>query len=357
MSADKPMLPLVPLYQSEEPFEISEAGLTKWRGSEAFQKPFAFYRNYPLQSLISDESRAFLHHLVMMRRPQRILEIGTFVAGTTEVFARALWETGTGHIDTIDPFGGERCPPIIAAFPLELRERITFLPINSATHFDQELSHNRTYDFVFIDGNHELEYALFDLMCTARLISPRGLVVLDNIDQPGPRLATKMFLEHFPEWNDVAGAVRKIDASAPLSAPVPSFADTNFYLLEAPPHFVVKGEPRSFGSADVDRAEVDGIELDLATPVQGNLHIHVYARTFGLPEPEELQCRQSIALDYPELPAGGRIRIPLEKPLRTAFPRPGLLRRVEILLAFTGNSPLALRSPPLPYPAKHGASN
>ena len=261
MSASKPMSPLVQLYQPGEQFEISEAGLAAWRNSQAFDRAFSFYRNYPLQSLISDESRALLHHLVMMRRPKRILEIGTFVAGTTEVFARALWEAGHGHIDTIDPFGAERCPPIIAAFPNELRERITFLPVNSATHFDQEMGHNRTYDFVFIDGNHELEYALFDLLCTARLITPRGLVVLDNVDQSGPRLATKMFLQHFPEWNDVAGVVGKIDPLAPFAAPIRSFADTNFYLLEAPPHYIVREEPRSFGSADVDRSEVDGIEL------------------------------------------------------------------------------------------------
>jgi predicted O-methyltransferase YrrM len=356
MSADKPMSPLVPLYRPGDQFEISEAGLAAWRRSAAFERPFSFYRNYPLQSLISDESRALLHHLVMMRRPERILEIGTFVAGTTEVFARALWEGGRGHIDTIDPFGAERCPPIIAAFPTELQERITFSPVNSATHFDNELSRNGKYDLVFIDGNHEVEYALFDLLCSARIISLRGLVVLDNIDQPGPRLATKLFLEHFPEWNDVAGVVRKIDPAAPLAAPVPSFPDTNFYLLEAPPHYIVRGEPRSFGSLDVDRAEVDGIELELAAPVRGNLHMHVYVRTFGLAEPEELQCRQSITFNHPDLPADGRVRIPLQPSLHTAFPQQGLPRRVEILMAFTGSSPLALRSAPLPYPAKYGRS-
>jgi predicted O-methyltransferase YrrM len=352
MSAIKPMSPLVQLYQPGEQFEISEAGLAAWRSSQAFGRAFSFYRNYPLQSLISDESRALLHHLVMMRRPSRILEIGTFVAGTTEVFARAVWEAGHGHIDTIDPFGAERCPPIIAAFPTELRERITFLPVNSATHFDQEMGHNRTYDFVFIDGNHELEYALFDLLCTARLITPRGLVVLDNVDQPGPRLATKMFLQHFPEWNDVAGVVGKIDPLAPFAAPIRSFADTNFYLLEAPPHYIVREEPRSFGSVAVDRAEADGIELELAIPARGELHINVYVRTFGLPEPEELVCRQSVAFDHPQVPSDGRVRIPLDKSLRSAFAAPELPRRVEIILAFTGGSQLALHSPPRPYSGK-----
>jgi len=349
------MQPLVRLCDLGPQFEISKAGLAAWHSSEAFKRAVAFYRNYPLQSLISDESRALLHHLVMTRRPERILEIGTFVAGTTEVFARALWEAGRGHIDTIDPFGAERCPPLIAAFPGELRERITFSPVNSATYFDSALAQNRSYDLVFIDGNHELEYALFDIMCTARFISPRGLVVLDNVDQPGPRLATKLFLEQFPEWNDVTGVVGEVDPDAPFAAPIPSFPNTNFYLLEAPAHYVVRDRPRSFGSLDVDRAEVDGIELDLSAPARGKLHIHVYARTSGLPEPEELQSRQTIALDCTETPAGP-VRVPLQKSLRTAFPQPGLLRRVEILLAFTGGSQLALRSSPWPYPAKRASS-
>jgi predicted O-methyltransferase YrrM len=350
------MRPLIRHYGPGEHYEITVAGLAEWRRSDAFKKLIEAYRSYPLQSLISDDSRALLHHLVMMRRPERVLEIGTFVAGTTEVFARALWEAGHGHLDTIDPFGAESCPPIIAAFPQELRERITFWPVNSGAHFDRELGLNGSYDFVFIDGNHEFEYALFDLLCTARLIRPHGLVVLDNIDQPGPRFATKLFLERFPEWCDVADVVRQIDPVAAFATPLPSFPDTRFYLLEAPPHYVVRGEPRSFGSADVDRAEVEGIELELAAPAQGNLHVHVYARTFGLPEPEELQCRQSLALDLAQLPADGRVRIPLDQPLRTAYPAPGLPRRVEIALAFSGGPELALRSSPLPYPAKHGRS-
>jgi predicted O-methyltransferase YrrM len=350
------MRPLLRHYSPGEHYEVTIDGLAEWRRSDVFQRLLAAYRNYPRQSLISDDSRALLHHLVMMRRPRRVLEIGTFVAGTTEVFARALWEAGHGHLDTIDPFGAERCPSILDAFPKELQERITFWPLNSASYFDKEFSLNDPFDFVFIDGNHEFEYALFDLLCTAKLINPRGLVVLDNIDQPGPRYATKLFLERFPEWHDVADVVRRIDPAAAFVAPPPSFPDTRFYLLEAPPHYVVRGEPRSFGAADVDRAEVEGIELALAAPARGDLQVHVYCRTFGLEEPEELQCRQSLALDIAQVPADGRLRIPLDQPLRTAFPAPGLPRRVEIALAFTGGPELALRSSPLPYPAKHGRS-
>jgi hypothetical protein len=291
-----------------------------------------------------------------MCRPERVLEIGTWHAGTTETMARALWETRRGTIETIDPFGAERCPALIASFPPELRELVTFRAENSATHFDRVLSSNAYYDFVLVDGNHEFEFALFDVMCAARTMRPGGLMVMDNIEQVGPRLAARTFLERNPDWQDVADVIRHIDLATPFEVPPASFADTKFYVLRAPPYYVVREEPRVFGPADVDRAEVDAIELELTAPAQGSLHVLVYVRTFGLVEPEELRSEQRLVLDLAQLPADGRVRIPLDKPLHTAFPHPGLPRRAEISLAFNGKSGLRLRSPPQPYPAAYGKS-
>jgi predicted O-methyltransferase YrrM len=347
------MRPLSRLYQPGDRFDISNAGLAEWQRSEVFRRVREHYRDYPARSLQSNEARAFLYHLIMMRRPLRALEIGTFEAGTTEVLAHALWEADRGHLETIDPFGAERCPRTIATFPPQLQERISFKAVSSAAHFDRVMAESVLYDFVLIDGNHEFEYALFDLMCTARLMRPGGLVVLDNIEQPGPRLATKLFLDHHPEWRDVAGVVGRIDPQAPFVMPPPSFPETKFYLLEAPPHYLVGEEARSFGAVDVDRADVDGIELVLAEPAQGTLHVQVYSRTFGVSEPEEREGILSYEMNVPALPADPCLRIALPKPLRSSHARSGLHRRVEILLAFTGKQGLALGAPPVPYPAIH----
>jgi hypothetical protein len=120
---------------------------------------------------------------------------------------------------------------------------------------------------------------------------------------------------------------------------------------------------RVFGPTEVDRAVVDGIELELATPAQGRLHVLVYVRTFlvyvrtfNIAEPEELLCEQSLDLDAAQLPANGGVRIPLSRSLHTAFPEPGLIRRVELSLAFNGPAGLALRSVPRLYPANYGRS-
>ena len=341
--------PLAPLYHPGERFEISAAGLDDWQRSESFKRTTVFYLSYPARSLLSHASRAVLHHLIVMKRPRLALEIGTYQAGTSEVMARALWEAGQGHLETIDPFGAERCPPIIAALPPELQQRISFSPVTSALHFDRAMSGRALYDLVFIDGNHEFEFARFDLECAARLMRPGGIIVLDNVSQSGPRLATKLFLESNPQWRDIADVVRWINPDDPMAPPIPSIGRTDFYLIEAPPHHAVGGVPRSFGNVACDRADVDGIDLDLAVPARGTLHLQVYARTFGMQEPEELQVQQRFALDQ----AAGPVRLPLDRPLRTAVHAEGLPRRVEIVLAFTGDGGLALHSPPMPYPARH----
>jgi hypothetical protein len=174
---------------------------------------------------------------------------------------------------------------------------------------------------VLVDGNHEYEFALFDVMCVARAMRPGGLMVMDNIEQIGPRLAAITFLERNPDWRDVADVVRHIDPSAPFKVPTASFPDTKFYLLQAPPYYMIREEPRIFGPAEVDRAEVDGIELELAAPAQGRLHVLVYARTFSIAEPEELRCEQSLPLDFAQL-------LLLASPRRPVAPMPSAARCV-----------------------------
>ena len=77
--------PLAPLYQPNERFEISAAGLDDWQRSESFKRTTVFYLSYPARSLLSHASRAVLHHLIVMKRPHLALEIGTYQAGTSEV--------------------------------------------------------------------------------------------------------------------------------------------------------------------------------------------------------------------------------------------------------------------------------
>ena len=68
-------------------------------------------------------------------------------------------------------------------------------------------------------------------------------------------------------------AAKPAAVAKPLAAPQPSFPDTKFYLLEAPPYYAVRDIPHSFGSIETEDAKVDGIELELAAPARGVLHV------------------------------------------------------------------------------------
>ncbi len=72
--------------------------------------------NRPGQATASSTQYA-LAELVRLLAPARVLEIGTFFADTARVIAAAMAEVGDGHLTTIDPFGADRVPDVIAGWP------------------------------------------------------------------------------------------------------------------------------------------------------------------------------------------------------------------------------------------------
>jgi hypothetical protein len=65
----KPMRPLAPLYRPDERFDTSAACLQAWYRSESFKRVADFYTFSPSRSILSDNGRALLHRLIVMRRP------------------------------------------------------------------------------------------------------------------------------------------------------------------------------------------------------------------------------------------------------------------------------------------------
>jgi hypothetical protein len=121
--------------------------------------------NRPGQATASATQYA-LAELVRLLAPARVLEIGTFFADTARVIATAMAEVGDGHLTTIDPFGADRVPDVIAGWPANVRERVTFRPDNSMSYFlylDEELHVERgkqaPFDIIFVDGHHSFDYA------------------------------------------------------------------------------------------------------------------------------------------------------------------------------------------------------
>ncbi|MFI5022500.1 MAG: class I SAM-dependent methyltransferase [Alphaproteobacteria bacterium] len=146
------------------------------------------------------ERQAVLYQLVRGLRPKTVLEIGTLFAGTTHVIARALWANGQGRVIAIDPFGGERVPPIIARMPPEIGGRIDFHPLSSMDFFLRNEVPKGALGLAFIDGDHSYSGAHFDLYRTSERIAPGGVIVLDNSELCGVAYATADFLERHPDW-------------------------------------------------------------------------------------------------------------------------------------------------------------
>ena len=76
--------------------------------------------------------------------------------------------SGGGMLHTTDPFGADRCPTIIGTWPRELQEITEFHPLNSMGFFGALTQRRITIDMVLVDGQHDYEYALFDLQMGAR---------------------------------------------------------------------------------------------------------------------------------------------------------------------------------------------
>ena len=134
---------LPPCYSSHSAsFDLTSEGISAWAKSTEFRSVLALAKTYDeYQSLQSDNSRALLYHLIVTLRPERVLEIGTFRAGTALFLAQALHHAGRGVLYTIDPFGNENnVPAIIEAWPAHLQHHVRFSPISSSAFFDQAMT-------------------------------------------------------------------------------------------------------------------------------------------------------------------------------------------------------------------------
>ncbi|MBI2737561.1 MAG: class I SAM-dependent methyltransferase [Rhodospirillales bacterium] len=237
---------------------------------------------WPELSLMGPHGRAVLYTLTRMLRPAAVAEIGTLHAGTSEVLARALHENGDGMLYTTDPYGADRCPPIIAAWPEELRRRVEFHPLNSMD-FLQLLGRRRIrLSLTLVDGNHDYEFALFDLQMSARLTEPGGVIVMDNAEQTGPFEATRTFLAANPAWRELGDAViGRHDPTDPFDAKRGALPKTAFIVLRAPTRLSIGATPWSTGVMPIAEPRVAGFAFTLSAPANGTLYYRCYVRAFA----------------------------------------------------------------------------
>jgi predicted O-methyltransferase YrrM len=279
--------------------------------SPEFQEAVQTFANSPSikAALLSPDSQALLYSLIRLMRPDIAIEIGTYMASTTEAMALAVAENGSGRLHTVDPFGAQRAPPIIARWPSALRAVTELHLTDSMLFFWSMQQQGVRADLVFVDGNHDYEFALFDIQCAARLMNSGGFVVIDNIAQPGPFFAARDFMERAiaQGWCECGNSLGRFSPAEPFDRDRTTIHNTDFCVLRAPRSILVGNRPIMFGDLHWTR---DNSELRLrpAEKVTGKLHAQFVIRIF---ESMPREIIQSVSIACDEL---NEINVPISFP-------------------------------------------
>ncbi len=334
------------------PDGIDTAGIiTSIPATPEYNELLLYFTDYPVNSYMSNNCRALIYAMVRVLKPRQLIEIGTMFAGTSELFARAMWENQQGTFRTIDPYGGHRIPGMLQNWPEELRNLTEFSPISSMQLFMELADKPDKPDFIFIDGNHDYEYALFDLMCCARIVKPGGIIFMDNYCDPGVNAAAQRFCSDNPDWQDI-----NFSGHRSFGTNIEHVILDNLYkIFIVPETFAIGTQPKAFQSGpSFDADGLNGFTLNLAKPAPaGRLHYKAYVRTFpwelhlGKGGIDEDKCSGAMEIEAGARTAKVKLPIPLVSP-RT---REGFSRRYELNLLFESEpsgKPLTLSQAPLP---------
>lgn len=138
--------------------------------------------------IIRKETQSFLKVILMMKRPSRILEIGTAIGFSAILMSEYLPKNG--HITTIEKYQ-KRIPIARENFRRAKREGQITLIEGDALEVMETLS--GPYDFIFMDAAkgqyiHYLPDAL-------RLLSDGGVMMSDNVLQDGDVIESRFAVE------------------------------------------------------------------------------------------------------------------------------------------------------------------
>jgi predicted O-methyltransferase YrrM len=310
-----------------------------------FDATKAYFYDNPVakRSLISSQSQALLYSLIRNLRPDHVFEIGTYKAGTTEAICRAMHANGKGIAHAVDPFRGEYIAAVLKLWPPELFRHVQLHAKDSMAFFGDMERHNIHPALVFVDGNHDYEFAAFDIACGARAITPGGYIVVDNVAQPGPFFAARDFLAVNPDWSELGSAAIDYDRDKAFDQRRSTIVDTDFMVLRAPITRGVGDRPLNPGRIRWNSHKVVGLRLQLVPPSQpGRLTVQVVLRGFGA-VPAETTGAASVQVE-----AGSKeLSITLTQPAQVTGQF--VYFTVEPWLIWHGAQPLQLLGAPEPF--------
>lgn len=310
--------------------------------AKEFATATRFFADNPAaqRSLISPQAQALLYAILRNLRPDHIFEIGSYKAGTTEALCRALAANGHGTVHTVDPFRADYVMATLNHWPRELAQHARVHSMSSMDFFMEMERQDVRPDVVFVDGNHDYEFALFDIGRAAKYLNRNGFIFVDNVAQPGPFFAARDFLASNPGWLEAGGSTGNYQRSRAFDRTRSVIPKTDFMVLRAPDAYVVSERPTTFGRVRWWSVEVKGVELQVADPASsGSLDLQIVFRGFGA-QPAETIAETSLRLDG----TSEIVSVPLPIRLEGQF----TYFSVETWLIWHGDRPLRLAKPPKP---------
>lgn len=292
------------------------------------------------RALVSTDFQAMLYALIRNMEPEVVIEIGSFWAATSEVVCGALSANGRGILFTIDPYGADRVPHVIRYWPKDRRAHVLFQAINSMALYEIFANKNYRADIIFVDGNHDYEFALFDLLGASRLLAPGGFILVDNISQCGPYQAVRDFLSQHPDWLECSGTDFVSKTTRAFDKSRCGLQTMDCAILRAPQSVTIGDRPWTSGNVRWTSSTLSGLELDLLEgPSQGKLYAQVVFRGFsGNGSQYEEMIERSIDLN-----SGNSLKVRIDTPLSLS---PSDTYLVEPWLVWHGDSPLRVAGPP-----------
>jgi len=227
------------------------------------------------KSLMSPKSLALLTEIIIEFQPRFVLEIGTYFGGGSQILAKALAETESGLLVTIDS-NSERAEEVtrrIEEWDENVRERVTFMSNSSEQFFNSfDRVWQPTIDIAVVDGDHTYLGAYSDIVRSAQRISGGGLIIIDDFSQSTVNRAVADFIQTHPDWT-LVGDIHDTFIGDQGFEPQASIEGTPFLILLAPDYKGISKHPTLFDYGSLGISELFGANIVLAPhECKGMLH-------------------------------------------------------------------------------------
>jgi predicted O-methyltransferase YrrM len=158
---------------------------------------------------VNPGDRRAIYMLIAGLKPQNVLEVGTHIGASTLYITRALMAAGgEGHVTSVDIYDvngadaawkgiGLSGSPIDNVKALGGEGRAEFMANGAQVYMS---STSKTFDFIFLDGDHAATSVYNELSCALKILKPSGVILLHDYYPNAKPL--------FPDGNIITGPFR-----------------------------------------------------------------------------------------------------------------------------------------------------